>query len=150
MVLIQNEQTFPIDIAKLKTDARIILDALDYPDFDLGILLTTHEGIQEYNKKYREKDAPTDILSFPYHHIDAGERIEPTCDEDRNLGDIIICPAYIQEDLERWGKTFQERVDILLVHGICHLLGYDHIKDEDYEVMKLQEDALFDLISNRS
>lgn len=147
MILIRNEQTFPVDVVKLKRDARTILRSLDYDDFDLGILLTTHEAIHDYNKQYRGYDKPTDILSFPYHQIVPGEKIEAPTDEEKNLGDIIMCPAYINDDLARWEKTFQERMDILLVHGICHLLGYDHIEDADYEVMKLQEDALLEIIS---
>lgn len=147
MILIRNEQTFPIDIAKLKRDARIILQSLDYEEFDLGILLATMETIQEYNKQYRAKDSPTDILSFPFHQIIAGQRIDAANEDEKSLGDIIICPQYIHDDLARWNKSFQERVDILLVHGICHLLGYDHIEDSDYEVMKLKEDALLEKIS---
>ena len=150
MILIKNEQTFPIDTEKLKESAQIILDALDYSDFDLGILLATPEVMQEYNKKYRDKDKVTDIISFPFHQIEAGDRIEVTSDEDKSLGDIIICPQYVHDDLERWNTTFQERMDILLVHGICHLLGYDHIKDDDYEVMKLKEAALLEKIVKKS
>ena len=142
MILIKNEQTFPVDTERLKKNTQIILDALDYADFDLGILLATPEVIQEYNKKYRDKDKVTDIISFPYHQIKADDRIEVKSDEDKNLGDIIICPQYVHDDLERWGTTFQERMDILLVHGICHLLGDDHIDDEDYEAMKIKEEEL--------
>lgn len=148
MILVKNKQKFPINLAKLKQDARTILEALDYTDFDLGILLATPKAMHEYNLQFREKDKPTDILSFPYHHIDAGDRIEATTEDEKNLGDIILCPEYINEDLPRWNKTFQERVDILLVHGVCHLLGYDHIEDEDYAVMKLQEDALLAKINS--
>ena len=76
MILIKNEQTFPVDTERLKENTQIILDALDYSDFDLGILLASPEVIQNYNKKYREKDKATDIISFPYHQIGAGDRIE--------------------------------------------------------------------------
>lgn len=147
MILIRNEQEFPIDVQRIKQHARIILDVLDYADFDLGILLATPEVIHEYNRTYRHKDKPTDIISFSYHEVVPGERIEASSDEDKNLGDLILCPAYIHDDLERWEKTFEQRIDILLVHGICHLLGYDHERDEDYEVMKLQEDFLLEKIS---
>lgn len=147
MILLRNEQTFPVDVQKLKQKARIILAALDYADFDLGILLATPEVIHEYNRTYRDKDKPTDIISFAYHQVPAGERIEPLSDEDKNLGDLIICPSYVHDDLERWGQTFEQRMDVLLVHGICHLLGYDHEKDEDYEVMKIQEDYLLEKIN---
>lgn len=149
MIRVLNEQSFTIDVTRLKRNARIIMETLDYQDFDVGILLTTPDAIHAYNKQYRQQDKPTDILSFPYHHIKAGQRIEATSADDMNLGDIIMCPEYIHADLQRWDRTYQERIDILLVHGICHLLGYDHIEDVDYEVMKLQEDALLEKISHQ-
>lgn len=143
MIHIENDQSFPVDLKKLKSDTQVILQQLDYKGYDIGILLVTPEIMQQYNKDYREKDKPTDILSFPYHPtLKAGERIVPASSEDKALGDIILCPSYINDDLERWGASFQERMEILLVHGICHLLGYDHIEDADYEVMKKEEERL--------
>lgn len=147
MITVQNEQSFPIDTNLLKADAQIILDHLGYGDYDLGILLCDEGTIHQYNKKYRDKDKPTDILSFPYYpDLKPGETITPENQEGKNIGDIIICPLYVQNDLERWGQDFKKRMKVLLVHGICHLLGYDHIKDEDYEVMKKKENELLDLI----
>lgn len=149
MILIQNEQTFPIDLKKLKKNTQTILLALDYKGYDINIMLVTPEVMHEYNKNYREKDKATDILSFPYHdELQAGDRIVPESSEDKNIGDIILCPTYINDDLERWGMNFEDRIDVLLVHGICHLLGYDHIEDEDYEVMKEQETFLLDKIKH--
>jgi len=143
MITIKNTQrTIPIDTKKLKQDAQKILDLLDYHDFDLGIWLTTNKTIHTYNHNYRNKDKPTDILSFPFHTLKAGERIIPQTEDDKNLGDIMISPQYVYDDLDRWGQTFEERMRVLLVHGICHLLGYDHIKDEDYEIMKAKEELI--------
>ena len=128
---------------QLKKDAQCILNLLDYSDFDLGVLLATNKTMQEYNKKYRNKDKPTDILSFPnYPNLKPGERLQPQTTEDKNLGDIIIAPDYVRDDAPNWKQTFEQRMRILLVHGICHLLGYDHIKDEDYKIMKAQEEFL--------
>lgn len=142
MILIQNEQTFPIDLKKLKQHTQKILKELDYKEFGINILLVTPEVMREYNNNYRNIDKPTDILSFPYHYVQAGERIIPENDEEKELGDIILCPSYIHDDLSRWQMNFEDRIDVLLVHGICHLLGYDHIEDEDYEIMKEQEEHL--------
>ena len=103
----------------------------DYADFDLGIWLTSNKMIRKYNKQYRDKDKPTDVLSFPYHHeLKAGEQIKVKTEEDKNLGDLIIAPEYVMHDLPKWETTFEKHLQRLLVHGICHLLGYDHIKDE--------------------
>jgi rRNA maturation RNase YbeY len=144
MITITNRQrTIKVDTKQFKADAQKILELLGYPDYDLGILLTTNKTIQRYNRDYRTKDKPTDILSFPYHpDLKAGERIVPESEEDKNLGDILIALEYVKKDAPNWNQTFEQRMRVLLVHGICHLLGYDHILDTDYEVMKKQEELL--------
>jgi probable rRNA maturation factor len=144
MILIRNSQRkIFVDVKKLKRDAQTLLTALKYEDFDLGLWLTTNKTIQKYNAQYRHKDKPTDILSFPYHpQLKAGERIVAQTDEDKNVGDLIIAPEYVVQDAKNLGTTFEKRMQVLLVHGICHLLGYDHIKDADYKVMHRKELAL--------
>ena len=144
MITIKNTQRkIKINVNQLRKDAQTILDALDYSDFDLGIWLTSNKMIRAYNKEYREKDKPTDVLSFPYHDtLKAGQRIKVKDDEDKNLGDLILAPEYIQNDLPMWETTFEKHMQRLLVHGICHLLGYDHIEDKDYKIMHKKETAL--------
>lgn len=127
----------------VKEVAQKIMDLLEYSDYDLGIWLTNNETIHRYNRDYRGKDKPTDILSFPYHpQLQPGQRIAPQEDEDKNLGDIIISLEYVVQAAQELGVPLQERMKVLLVHGICHLLGYDHIKDEDFVVMDKQEQWL--------
>jgi probable rRNA maturation factor len=144
MITLKNTQrTVKVNTEQLKKDAALILDTLGYHDFDLGILLTSNKTMYVYNRDYRNQDKATDILSFPYHtDIKAGERIEPETEEDKNLGDLIIAPQYVMDDLPRWEQSFEERMRVLLAHGICHLLGYDHIEDEDYKIMHAQETLL--------
>lgn len=150
MINIQNQQNdLKIDQAKLHADTTKILAALNYADFDLTILLVSEPVMQKFNRDYRKKDQPTDILSFPFYPLlKAGERILPQNEDDQNLGDLILCPLYILKDLPRWEKSFEERLQILLIHGICHLLGYDHVLDEDYAIMKKQEDWLITKINS--
>lgn len=144
MIKIKNTQrSVALDLHKIKQDAQAILDELGYSDFDLGIWFTSNKTIRAYNKKYRNKDKATDVLSFAFHEqLKAGERIKPRNDDDKNLGDLILAPQYIVDDLPRWNDTFEHHMQRLLVHGICHLLGYDHITDEDYKVMKRKEMSL--------
>lgn len=141
MITIKNSQRkIKIDVKQFESDAATILDALGYPDFDLGILLTTNKTIHRYNKEYRHIDKPTDILSFPYHpELMAGQKIKVHSEDDKNLGDLIISLEYVVKAAQELGTTFEKRMQVLLVHGICHLLGYDHIQDEDYEVMRKKE-----------
>jgi len=144
MILIKQKlRANKISTKKLKADAQKVLDLLGYPDYDLGIWLTTNQTIRSYNKKFRYKDKPTDILSFPYYpDLKPGEKIIPHSDEEKNLGDLIISLEYVQNDAQEYGESLSERLRMLLVHGICHLLGYDHIKDDEYEVMRKKEASL--------
>jgi probable rRNA maturation factor len=143
------QRKVPVDQNSLRADAQTILDALKYSDYDLGILLTTNKTIQRFNRDYRKKDKPTDILSFPYHtDLKAGERIKPLTDEEKNLGDMIISLEYVQKAALELGTTFEKRMQVLLVHGICHLLGYDHIEDADYKIMHKKELVLLKKINS--
>ncbi len=146
MITIKNRtKKISLDEKWLKNQVEQILALLDYADFDIGILLTTNTTIRKFNREYRHKDKPTDILSFPFYpDLKAGERIEVCCDDEKNLGDLIISLEYIFNDPKKMGLTFTKRMQILLVHGICHLLGYDHIKDRDYKVMKAKEQEILE------
>lgn len=148
MITVKNNQRkIDIDQKKLVRDAQNVLDALRYSDFDLGILLTTNKTIRTLNRTYRHKDKPTDILSFPFHPtLKAGKRIKPTSDDEKNLGDLIISLEYVQKAAQELDTTFEKRMRILLVHGICHLLGYDHITDKEYAQMHRKELALLKLL----
>lgn len=144
MILIRNTQrTIPIDTKTIKKEVEHILALLQYSDYDIGIWITTNKTIRDYNRTYRHKDKPTDILSFPYHpELKAGERIKPESEEDKNLGDLIISAQYVQKDAPRYHMSFEQRLQVLLVHGICHLLGYDHISDADYKKMHALEQEI--------
>jgi len=149
MITIKHTQRkIKFNATQFKKDTQKLLNALNYGDFDIAIWLTTNETIRRFNRDFRNKDKATDILSFPYHpDLKAGKRIVVQDEEDKNLGDIIISLEYVKQDAPRWDKTFEERMRILLVHGICHLLGYDHIEDADYEIMHKKEAELLKTVS---
>lgn len=139
----QTQRTIDFAITPFKKKAEFILAELGYPDFDLGIWLTTNKTIQKYNHNYRDKNQPTDVLSFPYHtELKAGQKIKIREDEDKNLGDLIISVPFVFENKKDLPGNFIARMDRLLVHGICHLLGYDHIDDNDYKKMITLENKL--------
>ena len=151
MITIKDRQRkIKIDHAQLQNQAQAALNALNYANFDLGIMLTTNRTIRVFNKKYRHKDKPTDVLSFPYHDkLKPGERIVVETEDDKNLGDLIISLEYVQKDRQKWGHTFEEHLLMLLVHGIVHLLGYDHEIDEEYLVMNKVEKKIVKSIKNK-
>lgn len=144
MIQIKNTQRkISLDLRAIKRDIELILEELKYQNFDLGIWFTNNKTIRAYNNNFRHKDKPTDILSFPYHtDLIAGKRIKVLTEEDKNLGDLIISPEYIELDVQKYQISFETRLRILLVHGICHLLGYDHITDSDYKKMHKLEMAI--------
>lgn len=137
MISLKNTQrTFKVQLKSVEKTAQAILDYLDYSDFDLGIWLTTNKTIRHYNKTYRNKDKATDILSFPYHsNVQPGDRITVVHEEDKNIGDIIISIEFVHNVLPLYEVTLDERLQVLLVHGICHLLGYSHYDEENDEKM---------------
>ena len=143
MITIQTKlKKLNFDIQTYQIQAQKALDALGYADFDLGIMLTTNPTIKKYNAQYRGKDKATDVLSFPYHHIPAGTKIKAKTEEDKNLGDMIISLEYVQNAAKKLNTTFEKRMNRMLVHSICHLLGYDHIQDEDFKKMIRKEKEL--------
>ncbi len=137
MITIKNTQRkYQINIEQLRLTAQLILNELGYSDFDLGIWLTTSKTIRIYNRDYRKKDKPTDILSFPYHvNLEPGKRIKVINEEDKNIGDIILAIDFINNLLPLFDTTLDERLRTILVHGICHLLGYSHYDPDNDKIM---------------
>ena len=80
--------------------------------------------------------------------LQAGDRIEPQSDEQKNLGDLIISAEYVQHTVEEYETTFDARMRVLLVHGICHLLGYDHQTDEEFAEMQRMETFLLNKLDS--
>ena len=150
MITIKNTQkTIPFSTLTYRKKADKILQYLKYADFDLGIWLTTDRTIQKYNHQFRNKNKPTDVLSFPYHpNLKAGEKIKALSDDDKNLGDILISVPYVFANKHNLEGSFEDRMDRMLVHGICHLLGYDHKQDADFKKMFALEKKLLKLIAD--
>jgi probable rRNA maturation factor len=144
MITIKNTQRkITVNTQKVKKDIEHLLALLSYPDFDIGLWITTNKTVRSFNKQYRQKDKATDILSFPYYtDLKAGQKIKAVDPEDKNLGDLIISAPYVAKEATRLNIPFQEHMRNLIIHGICHLLGYDHIHDQDYRRMRLKESFL--------
>jgi rRNA maturation RNase YbeY len=144
MIKITNRQRkIKVDLSALRRDLTLLLEMLGYANFDIGLLITTNKSIQTYNREFRHKDKPTDILSFPFYpKLKAGDAIKATDPDECNLGDMLISAEYVWEQVGQDPQAFDARMQVLLVHGICHLLGYDHIQEADYKKMHTKELAL--------
>ena len=96
----------------------------------LSVVLTTDENIHEHNREYRSVDRPTDVLSFP-----ADEGDDLLAPPDGFLGDIMISIPRAREQAKALGHSTEREILFLTVHGVLHLLGYDHMRPEDEQTM---------------
>ncbi|WP_406852517.1 rRNA maturation RNase YbeY [Brevundimonas sp. BH3] len=114
-------------------DAEAVVDvaatkALGSVEGDVVVLLADDEAVQDLNKRFRDKDRPTNVLSFP-----AAESAFP------HLGDVVLGLEYCVEEAKAQGKTLKDHLSHLVVHGVLHLLGRDHVEDEEAEQMEAEE-----------
>ena len=146
--IINRTKKILFDTKKFKSNTKKILDHLGYGNFDISFLFTTNKTIAKYNLQYRGKSGPTDILSFPFYtNLKPGENITAKSNDERNLGDIIISLEQVKNFSEKEKIKIDNHMKTLLVHGICHLLGYDHKENIDFELMQQKEKRLLDIIS---
>ncbi|WP_334061575.1 rRNA maturation RNase YbeY [Alteromonas genovensis] len=111
--------------------ANAVLSAEDLREQEVTIRFTDEGESQQLNSDYRQKDKPTNVLSFPFE--------APPGIDISLLGDLIICAPVISRESSEQKKAVEHHYAHMTVHGILHLLGYDHITDEDAEVMESKE-----------
>lgn len=110
----------------------------------ISITLTNPENIQKINKEYRNIDRATDVLSFPMFEKD---EIEEVCKMDLNglqqvLGDVIISVEQVKKQAEEYGHSFERELAYMAVHGFYHLMGYDHMKENEKKEMREKEENI--------
>ncbi|MCU9613916.1 rRNA maturation RNase YbeY [Caldibacillus lycopersici] len=102
---------------------------------ELSLTFVDNERIQEINRDYRDKDQPTDVISFALEETVEDELDIIGADMPRVLGDIIISVPRAQEQANEYGHSFMRELGFLSVHGLLHLLGYDHQTEEQEKIM---------------
>lgn len=114
----------------------------------ITITLTTPEKIRQINNEYRQIDKATDVLSFPmFEKTELDEKIKKQefLHEDV-LGDIIISVQKVEEQAKEYGHSFERELSYMLVHGFYHLMGYDHIEEEDKKIMRPKEEKILNIL----
>ena len=125
MIEINNLTNTVVDEDFLKKTAKIVTDGEKKKAIELSIALVRQGRIRELNKRYRGKNRVTDVLSFSYD----------------GSGDIVICLGEVKKNARRFGTTFEKELSKVLIHGILHLLDYDHEKNEkEAEKMRKKEE----------
>ena len=110
----------------------------------ITVILTTPNNIQQLNKTYRNIDKETDVLSFPMFEKDELEQKIQKNDlkHEDVLGDIVISIEQVIKQAKEYGHSFEREFSYMLVHGFYHLMGYDHIQEEDKKKMRPKEEKV--------
>ncbi|HEV8024632.1 MAG TPA: rRNA maturation RNase YbeY [Candidatus Nanopelagicales bacterium] len=113
-----------------------------HPESELGITVVDIERMTTLHEDWMNEPGPTDVLSFPIDELTPGSPENPS--GPGVLGDIVLCPEYAKPDAQQANRTLDQHMQFLTVHGLLHLLGYDHATEEDYEQMFTLQDRLLD------
>ena len=132
-------------MATILQKAKQTLNALGYKQHELSILLCQDEYIKELNKNYRGADKATNVLSFPMQEEIPDKETGNSKDYPILLGDVVISTDTAQREADEAGISLNERISQLLIHGVLHLIGYDHEKSEKDK--KDMEDKSRELLS---
>ena len=119
-------------------------EKIENSKLSITITLTNPDNIQKINKEYRNIDKQTDVLSFPmFEKQELEEKIKNEDFEHEDiLGDIIISIQKVQEQAKEYEHSFERELSYMVVHGFYHLMGYDHIKEEDKKQMRPKEEKV--------
>jgi probable rRNA maturation factor len=133
-VEVLNESGIVLDVRRTERLARFVMERMRvHPLAELCVTAVDEQTISELNAKWMEKEGPTDVLAFPMDELRPGKVNEEP--EDGVLGDLVLCPAVAQQQAATAGHGILDELDLLTVHGILHLLGYDHAEPEEHEEM---------------
>ncbi|MCI1997656.1 MAG: rRNA maturation RNase YbeY [Olsenella sp.] len=135
----------PITLQEFRDDCDLVLREEGVQrDCMVSISVVGDERMRELNKEWRGQDRCTDVLSLECERPDDPD-LAPG--EPCELGDIVLAPAYIARQAEGFGTTAADEFRLLLVHAMLHLLGYDHLEEDEAQVMEAREDELVSLLS---
>lgn len=110
----------------------------------VNVILTTPEDIRKFNKEYRNIDKETDILSFPMFEKEELENMK--LNHIEVLGDIVISIEQVKKQAIEYEHSFEREFAYMVVHGFCHIIGYDHIEEEDKKKMRQEEEKILGIL----
>jgi probable rRNA maturation factor len=170
-VFLANEQAdHPVDEPALARLARLVMDAEGVEESEVSLLLVNRAVMTDLNGRYMGEDGPTDVLAFPIDGPSpasgppdgpvgprgfASDRLGGDEDDDPDLageeddapwllGDVVLCPAYAAEQASQAGQSLEAELELLTVHGILHLCGFDHAEPQDEQAMRARTNELLD------
>ena len=144
-MILNRQKKLKVDTKRAKTALDRLLENIGCKGREVTVLLLDDEGIRAYNKEYLGRDRPTNVIAFAMREGDFGD-LNPDI-----LGDIMISVETAQREAAHAEIPFTEMIDYLMIHGLLHLLGYDHETDRsETRRMKKKEEELFCSLYGRS
>ncbi|MDF0530016.1 rRNA maturation RNase YbeY [Tsukamurella sp. 8F] len=146
-----NESGMDIDEAQLVAVAAFAIDAMDvHPAAELNMLAVDLDTMADLHVKWMDLPGPTDVMSFPMDELTPGGRPDAVDPGPATLGDIVLCPQFAADQAESAGHATEHELNVLTVHGVLHLLGFDHAEpDEEREMFALQDRIVADFYATR-
>ncbi len=147
-VLVTDDQDDPVPTKPLSDLAKITIEAegLD-SETVVALAFVDVAAMTVLNESHMDTPGPTDVLSFPIE--DAVPGTPPERDPDGPpllIGDIFICPEVVRRNAEEAGVSVEDEMSLMVVHGVLHLLGYDHVDDDDAELMERRERTILETV----
>ncbi len=145
-MIILNKTKTKISEKNLTKNLKRILQATRVPAIDLDLTFVTNASIQKLNRKFRKKNKATDVLSFPLHDKKVARK------GNVFLGDVVISLTITRQQAKEHEVTFEEELHFLIIHGVLHLLGYDHEKTEmeAKQMQRLEKKILKEVFRKKS
>jgi probable rRNA maturation factor len=151
-VEIANESGVSIDEVSIVSVARFALSAMRVdPLAELSVLAVDLEAMAELHERWMDLPGPTDVMAFPMDEMEGARRPDAVDAGPTLLGDVVLCPAFARDQARKAGHSLLDELQLLTVHGVLHLLGYDHAEpEEEREMFALQQQILDDYRSART
>jgi probable rRNA maturation factor len=158
-LLFEDEGELQLDLSCEELATKVINAALDYEEcpyeVEVNLLLTMNQEIHEMNQQFRNIDRPTDVLSFPMvsYEVAGDFAFLEECDEyfhpetgELMLGDIVISKEKVVSQACEYGHSIQREFAFLIAHSMLHLMGYDHMEEEERGVMEQKQKEILDIL----
>jgi probable rRNA maturation factor len=148
---VSNESGLDVSEIELISVARFVLARMNVnPGAELSMVLLDTAAMADLHMRWMDLPGPTDVMSFPMDELEPGGRPDAPEPGPAMLGDIVLCPKFAAEQAEAAGHSLGHELALLTVHGVLHLLGYDHAEpEEEKEMFALQRRLLEEWVADQ-
>ena len=143
-----DENTEYLELIEKVLGQAFLVEGIEKLNLYINVILTNPENIRKANKEYRNIDNETDVLSFPMFEKEEIEQMLKNGNSTQDiLGDIIISISRVEEQAKEYGHSFEREFAYMLIHGFYHLMGYDHMTEEEKNEMRKKEENVLELLN---